>query len=65
MAGKLDDTVGAEVTQYDPTQWGFRVMAINSVVERNAEDGTISEDGITGDGIWSNVIRVNKDQRPS
>ena len=39
------------------TQWGFRVMAINSVVERNVEDGTIDE--ADGDGIWSLMIRVN------
>ena len=46
------------------TQWGFRVMAINSVVERNVADGTITvvQDGIE-DGDWSEMIRVNNDPK--
>ena len=46
------------------TQWGFRVMAVNRVVERNVADDTISTDTDTvtladDDGIWSTMIRVN------
>ena len=34
-------------------------MAINSVVERNVEDDTISVVGDDPDGAWSTMIRVN------
>ena len=30
--------------EYDPTHWGFRVMAVNRVVQRHAVDGTIAPD---------------------
>ena len=48
-----DTTVSPTIEAVAPTQWGFRVMAINSVVERNVEDDTISVGGADGDGLWS------------
>ena len=47
------------------THWGIRVMAVNRVVQRHAEDGTIAagnEDDTSGtddDGNWTDIIRVN------
>ena len=47
----------------EATHWGFRVMAVNSVVARRVADGTITPDATPadGDGIWSTMIRVNND----
>ena len=55
IRGQLDNFAGAP--NGTATQWGFRVMAINRVVERNVKDGTIA----AGDGAWSDMIRVNND----
>ncbi len=44
----------------DNQQWGFRVAAINRVVERKLSDGTIDLDGTDDDLAWSEVfVRVN------
>lgn len=50
-----DDDLG---TEGDNTQWGFRVMAVNRVVQRKVADGTINS-GASPDGHWSPIIRVN------
>ena len=41
------------------THWGFRVMAVNRVVERAVQDGKIDFDATDPDGNWSTLIRVN------
>ena len=66
LDGRVDDEATTGVNEsYDPTHWGFRVMAVNKVVQRHAVDGTISPDtdtdtsGTDSDGDWSDLIRVN------
>ena len=39
------------------THWGFRVMAVNRVVERAVQDGEVEE--ADDDGDWSLLIRVD------
>ena len=48
----------------DNQQWGFRVAAINRVVERRLSDGTIDEPGTIADDLaWSDVfVRVNDER---
>ena len=70
-AGKPDldgfpDPDDPTATRTNATHWGFRVMAVNRVVQRNVEDGNIGTpaDGtvsldLTTDGAWSNLIRLN------
>ena len=59
VLNKLDDYGGRpspnNTTSAIRTHWGFRVMAVNRVVQRNVEDGKID----AADGNWSNFIRVN------
>ena len=62
---EADDDATPPVAAVNPTHWGFRVMAVNKVVQRHAVDGTIAPDNDTdtslllADGNWSDLIRVN------
>lgn len=69
VLSKLDDFAGApgrfdlndpatpdDATDDTVTHWGFRVLAVNRVVQRNAEDGVITD---TTDGVWTELISVN------
>jgi hypothetical protein len=79
VLSRLDDFAGAPGTfdLNDPptpndaaddtsTHWAFRVMAVNRVVQRHAEDGIIGtgitddSSGTDEDGNWSSFIRVNQ-----
>ena len=52
----VDDTEGNETEDDIETHWGFRVMAVNRVVERKVRNGNMIE---ATDGEWSDFIRVN------
>lgn len=52
-----DPATPADATDDTVTHWGFRVMAVNRVVQERAKDGVITD---TTDGAWSEFIRVNQ-----
>ena len=69
LAG-FDDPDTDAVETDNATHWGFRVMAVNRVVQRDVEDGNIGTPAepdanpvvnldLTADGNWSNLIRLN------
>ena len=72
LKGFDDPATTDNVETTNATHWGFRVMAVNRVVQRNVEDGNIgipADDSVDptvqlrldSDGNWSNLIRLNPD----